>query len=79
MAKKKTTRKKRTSKKKTISKKKPVNMEIEFCPFRECGGKASLIENPWGKYVECKSCGANGPQHDKATSDKIVIGSWNKR
>ena len=52
---------------------------INDCPFSVCDGKGKLIENPWGKYVECKKCGANGPQHPVDELTQIVIDSWNKR
>jgi hypothetical protein len=54
-------------------------MEIELCPFSMCRGKAQLIINPWGKYVECKACGACGPQFQLDENDKLVIDSWNNR
>lgn len=53
--------------------------EIKNCPFARCKGKAVLVKNPWGQYVECKVCGANGPQFDTGESEKTVIKAWNER
>ncbi len=50
---------------------------IELCPFSMCRGKANLIINPWGKYVECKACGACGPQFSTDTTNKLTIEAWN--
>lgn len=70
--------KKKTTKKKAV-KKKDEGPSIEKCPFALCKGKAVLTINPWGKYVSCTACDANGPQYSTEDADKVVIDSWNKR
>lgn len=69
---------KKSPKVKKPQKKDQEVLELEPCPFLCCRGKAKLIENPWGKYIQCV-CGACSPQFDVDTSNKIVAESWNKR
>ncbi|MCA9330125.1 Lar family restriction alleviation protein, partial [Candidatus Saccharibacteria bacterium] len=51
--------------------------EVKPCPF--CGGKADVLENAWGYYINCSKCRKGDSCLSGFYEKQEAIEAWNKR